>query len=448
MNRERILREFRLASCALALALPLLSVHAGAWGENYDEALAGPTPLQDPLVFADGRKVTTAEDWRMRRAEIVDLFAREMYGQPPPRPECVETELVDEKVSVSGFAIRRRYRMWFRRDRSGPCVNWICFLPRHAAKPAPVILFLNYRGNFELVGDADIPVGDFYVPYAKGNRPNPEKRGVQQDPEYSSAFPIGMILARGYAVMSACYAEVSPDPAWQDVKENATAYQEKLAYTGVFDLWPARDASRTDNTTSIGAWAWALSRGLDLAVRQPEIDTRKSVVTGCSRLAKAALLAAVWDERFAVCVPVQTGGGGCPLAKHYYGENVRILTKAFPHWFCKAYAKYADKEASLPFDPHLLLACIAPRGLLVEGFDDPWYDTKGEYMAVRAASPVWSFLGKGGMPDVPWPKPYETQAIGHDLGYVHRTEKHGISPYDWRWMLDFADGIFIRKDAE
>lgn len=43
---------------------------------------------------------------------------------------------------------------------------------------------------------------------------------------------------------------------------------------------------------------------------------------------------------------------------------------------------------------------------------------------------------------VTWPKAYETKAIGGDLGYVHRTERHGISPYDWQWMLDFADGIF------
>lgn len=28
----------------------------------------------------------------------------------------------------------------------------------------------------------------------------------------------------------------------------------------------------------------------------------------------------------------------------------------------------------MPFDKHLLIACIAPRALLVEGFDDGWFD--------------------------------------------------------------------------
>ena len=98
-------------------------------------------------------------------------------------------------------------------------------------------------------------------------------------------FPLETILARGYAVMSACYGQVSPDVEERDVK-NGTP--RETAYTGVFTLWPKRDESRDDNTTALGAWAWALSRGLDLAERIPEIDATKSVATGCSRLAKTA----------------------------------------------------------------------------------------------------------------------------------------------------------------
>ena len=42
------------------------------------------------------------------------------------------------------------------------------------------------------------------------------------------------------------------------------------------------------------------------------------------------------------------------------------------------------------------------------------------------------------------PFPFDTSAIGKDLGYVRRTQNHGISAYDWMWMLDFADGV-LRK---
>jgi hypothetical protein len=450
----------RRSTVLLATAIPALSLFAA--GEkidrtrdrevviravNYDKAKIAPYKLEDVLEFADGRKVTKA-DWQERRREILDIFAKEMYGCEPPRPEQVVTDLVDEKISAAGFAVRRQYKMYFRADKSGPCINWIVWVPRYARKPVPVISFLNYRGNYELVPDADIPIMENWVRNSEAfgiidNRVSPARRGCMQNPSASSVFPLGMILARGFAVMSACYAEVSPDPVRLGLKNPDEFPQEEFAYTGVFELWGKRDRSRTDNPTALGAWAWALSRGLDLAGRIPGIDAKKSVVTGCSRLAKAALLAAARDERFAVCVPVQTGGGGVPLAKRDYGENVSIVNRAFTHWYCPAYAKYAaDPAGTLKFDQHMLLAAIAPRALLVEGFDEKWFDTEGEFLAVKAASPAWEMLCGEGLPDVGWPDDYDLSAVGPRLGYVRRSEEHGISAYDWQWMLDFAERVF------
>ena len=409
---------------------------------NYDAAKVRPYDLEDPLVFADGRRVTHPDDWPARRAEIVSLFEREMYGRTPPKPEAVVTELVDERESCAMFALRRRYRMWFRPDRTGPCVEWIVFLPRQAKGPSPVILFLNPRGNHELVPDDDIPVTTAWVRnnpnfFVTDHRASPKTRGVMTDPSKRFHLPLNVLLARGYAVMSACYAELSPDPdrrAGDDMRE--------LPYRGVFTLWPKRNPEGLSEPTALGAWAWGLSRGLDLAERIPEIDAKRNVVTGCSRLGKAALIAGSRDERFAVVVPNQTGCGGAPLAKRYFGENVSTETWQFPHWFCRNYLKYAENEAALPFDQHLLLASIAPRHLLVQGFNRPWFDTKGEYLACRAASPVWTFLGKGGLPDTGFPENHSTAAIGSHLGYVRRIGEHGLAAADWMWLVDFADQAF------
>ena len=93
----------------------------------------------------------------------------------------------------------------------------------------------------------------------------------------------------------------------------------------------------------------------------------------------------------------------------------------------------------------MLLACVAPRHLLIEGFDQEWFDTRGEYLACQAASPVWEFLGKPGLPKKPFPQDFDTSCIGSHLGYVRRSGNHGFSPYDWRWMLDFADRAFSWK---
>ena len=417
---------------------------------NYDESKIAPYKLEDPLVFLDGRKVSR-EEWPSRRREILGIFAKEMYGEEPPLPETVETELVDEKVAVAGYAVRRQYRMWFRKDRTGPCINWIVWTPRYSEKTSPVVLFLNPRGNHELVPDDDIPVMTAWTrskPTTDGHSATARTRGLMQNPENATVFPVGTIIARGYAVMSACYCEVSSDP--DNRAPDAAIYrQEVMAYNGVFALWGKRDSSRTDNITALGAWAWALSRGLDLAERIPGIDAAQSVVTGCSRLGKAALLAAARDERFAVCVPNQAGGGGVTLAKRDYGENPSTENRAFTHWYCPAYAKYAaDPAKTLTFDQHLLVACIAPRALLVEGFDKPWFDTKGEYLSLRAASPVWEMFYGEGLPPGDWPDAYDTSAIGSRLGYVRRSEGHGISAYDWKWMLDFADRVFALRKAE
>ena len=445
-----------MAKMAIAMAAAVVAAAVAARPPNYDESKVAPYTLEDPLAFADGRKLASPADWPARRKEILEIFAKEMYGQPPPKPEKVVTELVEEGAILDGLGIRRQYRMWFREDRSGPVIDWIVFIPNRiqgmSAKKSgkspvcenvekvPVILSLNYRGNEELVADAEVLFPSNGWTHARTIPDFESRRGWRRKTNgATSMFPLEIILARGYAAMSACYEQVSPDinPKKGD--------PEELAYTGVFSLWPKRDPNRDDNPTALGAWAWALSRGLDLAERIPEIDARKSVATGCSRLAKTALLAAARDERFAVCVPNQTGGGGAPLAKRDFGENVSTEMALFPHWYCKAYGKYIDNEQAMKFDQHLLVASIAPRALLVQGFNSDWFDAKGEYLSCKAASPVWEFLGLPGLPKGDFPENFSTALIGQRLGYVRRGGGHGISGYDWVWMLDFADGVFAAR---
>ena len=359
---------------------------------NSDEAKVGPYTLEDPLSFADGCKVLTPADWRERRSEILQIFEREMYGRiPEPAPVYVE--------QLDGG----RRRMWFRPDRSGPKIDWLVLYPEGSVGPMPSIIMLNFSGN----------------------------HSIREDPLVN--VPVDSILARGYAFVTAWYGDVSPDP--EDVER-----QQDLAWSGVFDLWP--DAGKPDGPRSLGAWAWALMRGMDMIEADPALDASRVLLTGCSRLGKAALVAGAWDERFAAVVLNQTGGGGVPLAKRDFGEHVLSETSRFTHWFSPAYAKYAGCEAAtMPFDQHMLVSCIAPRPLLVEGFDNPWFDTHGEFLCLQAASPVWEFFGVPGLPPVPWPDFYDTSAIGPCLGYVRRDREagHGIAPVDWGWMLDFAD---------
>ena len=368
------------------------------------------------------------------RAETLRLFEREMYGTMPPKPETMVSELRDERVTMSGFAVRRQVRQYFRADKSGPYIDWLILRPRYAKENTPVILFLNSVGPIQLLPDKDLCFSDGFIEASD----NPEKlaagaeklRGQWCNPDNRYHWPIANILASGYSVMTACYFDIAPDPSKEG--DRVTRWRRRC-----FDLWPA-----DIDTKSLMAWAWGLCRGLDLAEREYGIDATRAVVTGCSRLGKAALLAGAYDERFAVVAPNQTGKGGVPLTRHPLGETIAREKESFPHWFKDSYLSYAGRDREIPYDQHQLLACVAPRRLLVTGFDSSWFDTESEYMACRAASPAWEALGLPGLPDRPFPSDYDTSCIGSHVGYVRRTGQHGLSPYDWQWILAFSKRAF------
>ena len=436
-----MMKPFALAVSLTALTMSLCAARTPR--VNYDETKVFPYEIADPLTFADGTKVKSADDWRKRRMEILDIFAKNMYGAEPPKPEAVVTECFESGLTLGELAVREQIRMWFKKDRTGPYIDWLIVRPRHATGPVPVVLRLNYYGNHEFLSDPEVlpPHGWVDGRGTKDRKSDGSTRGYLRNTQCRTPHPADEILARGYAFMTACYGDISPDPDWK--KDD----MEKLPYTGVFGLWGERDEKRTDNPGALGAWAWAMSRALDYIETDSALDAKRVVATGCSRLGKAALLAAARDERFAVCVPNQTGKGGVPLTKRFFGENVDRMIEMFPFWFCKEFRKYVDNESSMPFDQHMLLACVAPRALLVQGFNRPWFDPKGEYLSCKAASCVWEFLGRPGMPgDGEEPADFSTEAVGPYLGYVRRPGLHGISGYDWKWMLDFADRAFADMD--
>ena len=370
---------------------------------NYDEAKTGEGAyeLEDPLTFADGRKVATKADWAARRKEILALFEREVYGRLPPKPAEMTFEVTKEEMSADRFATTRVYRQYFRADKTGPAIDWFVVVPRHAKGKAPVFLHLNYGG---LASVAAMRTNHYPLPWDQ-------------------------LVAHGYAFMSAKYTQIT-----SDLKTGVGD-----VFNGVCELWGPRDPKATDNPGALMVWAWGLMRGLDLAERIPEIDAAKNVVIGSSRLGKAALLAAAYDERFAVCIPNQTGAVGVQLMKRTYGETLKAQHLTLPHWYCQAAWKYEDDPKAQPFDQHLLLACVAPRNLLLECYHKKWFDPKGEFLAAKAASPAWEFLtGKGlGLADMP--PPYDDSSVRPPFGYVRRTECHGLSPYDWKWAIDFAN---------
>ena len=378
------------------------------WVEfNYDESKAGELgkdyTLEDPLRFCDGRRIENVESWSARRKEILGIFAHEVYGKLPPKPNEMVFDVMSEKLSEDRFATTRIYRQYFRKDKTGPVIDWFVVVPRHAKGRVPVFLHLNYAGL--------------------------EKIAAKKTNHYD--LPWDMLIANGYAFMSARYTQITGDG------EGRGGF-----FNGVCELFGKRDPNAADNPGSLMIWAWGLMRGLDLAERIPEVDAMRNVVIGSSRLGKAALLAAAYDERFTVCIPNQAGAVGVQLMKRNYGETLKGQHLSVPHWYCRNVWKYEDSSKSQPFDQHLLLACVAPRALLLECYHKKWFDPKGEFLAAKAASPVWEFLTGKGLGLEEMPPPYDDSFVRPPFGYVRRTECHGLSPYDWKWAIEFANQAF------
>ena len=89
-----------------------------------------------------------------------------------------------------------------------------------------------------------------------------------------------------------------------------------------------------------------------------------------------------------------------------------------------------------PYEAHLLVALIAPRAVLLQtGTTDKWSDPYGEFLAAKAATPVFALLGKKGIEADSLSAP--GQPLLNTLGYLMHDGPHGMLPGDWPVCLDF-----------
>ncbi|MBN2104268.1 T9SS type A sorting domain-containing protein [bacterium] len=146
------------------------------------------------------------------------------------------------------------------------------------------------------------------------------------------------------------------------------------------------------------AWSWGISRlidGLELVSENLNIDLKHLAVTGCSFAGKMALFAGAFDERIALTVAQESGGGGYPAwrVSETLG-NVETLGSTSRAWFIEDMFRFANAVSKLPHDHHELLAMVAPRALLVTGNPDyEWLADESGYVSSQAAKEVWKALG-------------------------------------------------------
>lgn len=372
-------------------------------------------PLPPLMLDANGRTITSAADWKNHRKLLLERFQTEMYGPLPLKPNGMKFEILDEfDDAFGGIASCRLVRISFM-DDAAPKIDLILYLPNKRRKVVPVFLVLGFCGNQTLTDDPRIPERMGWNP------DNCKVRGsVAKD------WMIERTLMRGYALAHFCNNDVDEDRldpsvgirAWEDIQINRTL--------------------RTADRGSIGSWAWGIHRCVDYLLTDAAFEAKRIAVMGHSRNGKAALLAGAMDERIGLVISHQSGCGGAAPSRGDSGEQTLDINTRFPHWFNKKFKTYSDAPKSMPLDQHQLIACVAPRPILLSNaVGDAWANPTGQFSCLQAAAPAWTVLGKTDL-DV------QTQVVAGRLtqgrlGTYLRQGKHAITADDWAAFLDYCD---------
>lgn len=330
--------------------------------------------LPDPLVLVDGDKKTpieTPEQWETQRQWIRSQIEQWVFGSMPPAPENLRVASSEE--TDEGDVIVRDVLLEFG--------------PDHQAKL-----------HLQLM----IPKGEGPFPVFLTN----------QSRQYT--FWVQSAVSRGYI---ACYYQAT-DPKY-GLPDDSDSYIE---------IYPEYDFS------ALARWAWAASRAVDYLVTRPEVIHDQIGLTGHSRNGKQALLAAAFDTRIAAVAPASGLTGEVHpwrfTSDPYVVESIELLTGAQPHWFHPRLRFFAGREHKLPVDQNMLMALVAPRGLMVySAFSEASANAFSIEQAYRSAREVYRF--------------HEAE----ENVWLHLREgEHMLEVVDIENILDFFDTIFQRQD--
>jgi hypothetical protein len=394
----RFPNNFRLAGAFLSLTL-LLVVSAAATGafvqdttpgnsslplvynvENTGANYAAPNfptfaqlpiirPLTDPFRFADGTRDTSFASWERRRNEIKAAIEKYEIG---PKPDCSD------------------------------CTITASYTPPAAGSTAKGVLTVVVTRN----GKSLTLTSGIYIPTGMGSGPFPALIAMTffalpTGANYGS-LPSSVFASRPIATVDFVHNQVT-SLSFGNINHSADPF---------YQLYPELCAGTCNGTVSnsgqYAAWSWGVSRlidGMKIATHQAfdplPIDMKHLAVTGCSYAGKMALFAGAFDERIALTIPQESGGGGAPAWRvtreiEAYGASEDIQRTNYD-WFAGQMRQFAGNNGyKLPTDHHELMAMVAPRALLETGNTDfYWLSNRSNYISARATQQIYNTFGIG-----------------------------------------------------
>jgi hypothetical protein len=434
------------AVCALMLALLAAAVAPRAWGQgaswadsntplvyNSENTGAGlyPAPafpefaklpiirqLPDPFVFSNGERDTRWSAQEHHRQDYLAALAQ--YGQGP-KPECTGTS-ADDVLGVS-------YR----------CSETATFAFTSGSTTSGTLTI-----NVTVVGPNGSNTLTTTVPITL---PTPSAACVQPAAGWpyvigmtgptgswpESAFDASATLPTGVTVpATGCAAQVSFGaffgfegalPAFASYTFGQLVAHNK---DGFYKLYPTLCAGITtgaagtgacdaangfpngSNSAEYAAWSFGISRvidGIELVAAQANtplpLDTKHSATTGCSFAGKMALMGGALDERVALVISQENGGGGAPSWRISHEietqGSVEDINDTDYDWWDTSLLQFSGYNVyKLPFDNFELMALVAPRALLETGDSDYyWLGDRSATFDSLATEEIYKTYGIG-----------------------------------------------------
>ena len=397
--------------------------------DTSDEATANPYKHTMPelMTIKNGTKVTRADQWPKRRAEIVEDFESEVYGRIPKNVPKVTWKVTStEEGESGGIAIVTKKLVGTVDNSAFPKIKVEIrasfTVPKYAAGKVPIII--EYGFGF----------GGF------GGKNSWQQQALNKGWGYGTIFP-------------------------GSIQGDNSRLRE-----GIIGLTNTGEPRRPDNWGALRAWGWGLSCLIDYFEANPDsgVDPSKVCITGVSRYGKAAIVAMAFDTRLAAGFVASSGAGGVKLHRHIFGELLEnIAGRGGYHWMAGNYLKYAADEskfgkktaADLPVDQHQLIALCAPRpcfisyGIPAKG-DPNWVDARGSFMAAVLAGSAYRLLGNKdlGTPGnyLTDPMPAVNTLIGGELAWRQHDGGHTNIPnfpafFEWAGRYIQSPGLSKKK---
>jgi hypothetical protein len=336
-------------------------------------------PLPDPFQFSGGWRDASFLNWERRRNEIKAAIEKYELG---PKPDCSDCTITSSYTPPAAGSSTGSLTVVVTRNGKSLTLTSGIYIPQGMGSgPFPALI--------------PMELGGFTFNGTTFNFPPPTP------PDYGSLPPTvfqGLPIATVGFVLTQVAGYAFSSPSVHTADPFYTLYPELCAGT----------CSGTSNSGEYAAWSWGVSRlidGMEIATHQSvnplPIDMSHLAVTGCSYAGKMALFAGAFDERIALSIAQENGGGGAPSwrVSHEIESNFSVedIDDTNYDWFAGQMMQFAgDNVYKLPEDHHELMAMMAPRALLETGNTSfYWLSNGSNYVSARATQQIYNAMGIG-----------------------------------------------------